>query len=33
LRVHELTLRQASLEATFLELTHDSVDFRVEEAS
>ncbi|MDQ2750294.1 MAG: ATP-binding cassette domain-containing protein [Actinomycetota bacterium] len=33
LRVHELTLRQASLEAAFLELTHDSVDFRVEEAS
>ncbi|MCW2648711.1 MAG: multidrug transporter ATP-binding protein [Pseudonocardiales bacterium] len=33
LRVHELTPRQASLEAAFLELTHDSVDFRVEEAS
>jgi ABC-2 type transport system ATP-binding protein len=33
LRLHELTQRQASLEAAFLELTHDCVDFRVEEAS
>ncbi len=31
--LHELTPRQASLEAAFLELTHDSVDFRVEQAS
>jgi ABC-2 type transport system ATP-binding protein len=33
LRVHELTPRQASLEAAFLELTHDSVEFRVEQTS
>jgi ABC-2 type transport system ATP-binding protein len=33
IRLHELTPRQASLEAAFLELTHDSVDFRVEQAS
>ncbi|MDP2711490.1 MAG: ATP-binding cassette domain-containing protein [Solirubrobacteraceae bacterium] len=28
LRVHELTPRSASLEAAFIELTHDSVDYR-----
>ncbi len=33
IRLHELTPCQASLEAAFLELTHDSVDFRVEQAS
>jgi ABC-2 type transport system ATP-binding protein len=29
--LHELSPHHASLEAAFLELTHDSVDFRVEE--
>jgi ABC-2 type transport system ATP-binding protein len=28
IRLHELTTQQASLEAAFMELTHDSVDFR-----
>ena len=28
LRMHELTPRSASLEAAFMELTHDSVDYR-----
>jgi len=28
LRVHELTPRSASLEEAFMELTHDSVDYR-----
>jgi ABC-2 type transport system ATP-binding protein len=32
LRVHELTPRRASLEAAFMELTYDAVDFRAEEA-
>ena len=30
LRVHELTPRRASLEAAFMELTEDSVDYRPE---
>ena len=30
LRLHELTPRRASLETAFMELTHDSVDFRPE---
>ena len=31
LRLHELTPRRVSLETAFMELTHDSVDFRSEE--
>ena len=30
LRVHELTPRRASLEAAFMELTHESVEYRPE---
>jgi ABC-2 type transport system ATP-binding protein len=30
LRIHELTPQRASLEATFMELTHDSVEYRAE---
>ena len=30
LRVHELTPRRASLEAAFMELTEDSVEYRPE---
>jgi ABC-2 type transport system ATP-binding protein len=33
LRLHELTPRPASLEAAFMELTYDSVDYRPQEAS
>lgn len=31
-RIHELTPRHASLEATFMELTHESVEYRTERA-
>jgi ABC-2 type transport system ATP-binding protein len=33
LTLHELAAHQASLEATFMELTRDSVDYRTDESA